>query len=287
MKFEDYHNNFFNSHTGAFSRVTERENYDSQITLTDVETEIVVNYFGGQNIHIGNVGQNRLKAAKHFKLYNTGEIISLNLVFPKPNNSELRLYLSARAGFKPNGGDVWFLFEDAEGLLNIGHFDQETWHNLGQYDILDNEYSQSIVANSRIETPVENLPDFSEISKYETNRRETYRRDPRVALKRIALSSYTCEIDKSHVTFTSARSNYPFMEAHHLIPMAFQNLFPETSIDHIENIISLCPNCHRAFHYSIRDEKIQLISLIYGQRKFVRSMVSKEQLFGLYNCYEI
>ncbi|MFT6480759.1 MAG: hypothetical protein ACJAVP_003921 [Spirosomataceae bacterium] len=43
MKFDIFHNRFFAAKTGAFSKVTEREYFDSQITLTEVKTEIGLN----------------------------------------------------------------------------------------------------------------------------------------------------------------------------------------------------------------------------------------------------
>lgn len=90
MKFERFHNAYFDSLSGAFSRVTEREFFDSQITLTDVERELVESFFGITNIHRGNVTENKVLAAKPFKVFNTGEFINLNLVYPKKEKDELR-----------------------------------------------------------------------------------------------------------------------------------------------------------------------------------------------------
>jgi 5-methylcytosine-specific restriction enzyme A len=78
----------FNAKIGSYSIVTAREHLDSQITATE-------------NIHIGNVASGQFKALKPFRLYPDGNEINLNLVFPKPNKTELRLYLSLKAGFKP------------------------------------------------------------------------------------------------------------------------------------------------------------------------------------------
>jgi 5-methylcytosine-specific restriction enzyme A len=46
MRFRQFHNDFFDSIDGAYSLVTQREFYDSQITLTDAEAEMVINHFG-------------------------------------------------------------------------------------------------------------------------------------------------------------------------------------------------------------------------------------------------
>lgn len=95
---------------GAYSVVTTRENYDSQITAADEEANLLLSFFGKEKIQVGNVKSNPEKAQQAFYLYPEGNAIHLNPVFPKPEKNELRLYISARAGFKPDGDDVWFIF---------------------------------------------------------------------------------------------------------------------------------------------------------------------------------
>lgn len=77
-------------------------------------------------------------------------------------------------------------------------------------------------------------------------------------------SNYLCEYNNEHLTFISASSNKNFVEGHHLIPMSYQNEF-KNSIDVISNIVTLCPNCHRAIHHS--KEKEKLIEKLYNLRK--------------------
>lgn len=95
MRFGIVQKERFSATDGSYSLVTDRELYDSQITATDAETVLLRNYFLRRNeeIHIGNVKSGGGKAAKVFKLYPSGEEILLNLVYPKPEKSELRLYL--------------------------------------------------------------------------------------------------------------------------------------------------------------------------------------------------
>lgn len=40
----------------------------------------------------------------------------------------------------------------------------------------------------------------------------------------------------------------------------------DVSLDVPENIISLCPNCHRAFHNSTKEVKKELIKNFYNRR---------------------
>lgn len=130
MKFDEIHNRFFNTQTGAFSVVTSRENYDSQITVTTEEKDIILDYFGEENIHRG--GARSAPSKKVFLLYPQMKHIELNLVFPKPEKEELRLYLSALAGFKPKPNDYWFVYRNNEGQLVLGSLSQEEWETIGR-----------------------------------------------------------------------------------------------------------------------------------------------------------
>lgn len=132
MKFTDLHNRFFNTQTGAFSKVTEVEYDDSQVTATKDEYEIFLDFFGEENIHRGRVSDDREKSKKAFLLYPEMKPIELNLVFPKTNKNELRLYLSSRVGFKPKPGDYWLVYKNKEGQLVLGGFSEEEWNTIGK-----------------------------------------------------------------------------------------------------------------------------------------------------------
>ena len=75
------------------------------------------------------------------------------------------------------------------------------------------------------------------------------------------------------------------MEAHHLIPVSFQSLF-EYGIDTMENIISLCPACHKQMHFAHFDGKKELLKELYEKRKLlllgVGIQMKKEELFEFY-----
>ena len=90
-------------------------------------------------------------------------------------------------------------------------------------------------------------------------------RDP--AVSRIALekANFKCEFDESHNTFISKSSGNHFVEVHHLIPMEKQNDF-EYKLDVPENIVALCPNCHRKIHLASKSEKQPLIETLLKRR---------------------
>jgi 5-methylcytosine-specific restriction protein A len=101
----------------------------------------------------------------------------------------------------------------------------------------------------------------------------TWWRDPDMAYTAIHNAGFQCENIPSHKTFKSAITSQQFVEAHHLIPMEFQDEH-DASIDVPENIISLCPNCHRAFHNSVDETKIELVKKFFNIRKF--SLIERE-----------
>lgn len=84
--------------------------------------------------------------------------------------------------------------------------------------------------------------------------RTFYKTNSRISKTVLINAGYLCEIDKTHNTFFTKRNN-KFSEGHHLIPMAFQARFLPVNIDRSENIVSLCPTCHRAVHLGNLDEK--------------------------------
>jgi len=127
MKFENQHKEYFKAITGAYSEVTERENHDSQLTLDKDEKSLFVNFFGSSNILHGNTAVNPEAAAKEFLVYPEMNRVKLNLVFPKHNKPELRLYLSKDHGFKPDGGEIWFSYINQNKQLVIGSMPSNEW----------------------------------------------------------------------------------------------------------------------------------------------------------------
>ena len=69
-------------------------------------------------------------------------------------------------------------------------------------------------------------------------------------------ANFKCEFDGSHSTFLTNKG-VPYMEGHHLIPCTVSNTerfwSKERNIDCPENIICLCPTCHRRIHFGSKD----------------------------------
>jgi hypothetical protein len=137
------------------------------------------------------------------------------------------------------------------------------------YDINGRKFQQQ---NNRSPQPYQR----GNITRYKTN--------SRIAKTAIDLSNYKCLYNDSHETFIS-KIGKPYMEAHHLIPMAAQKDF-DINIDRIENIVSLCPICHSAIHLGDQDLILELLKKIYdikeSELKRVGINISFEELFSKY-----
>jgi 5-methylcytosine-specific restriction enzyme A len=115
-----------------------------------------------------------------------------------------------------------------------------------------------------------------------------YTRNPRFSKIALKKANYKCEIDPTHETFSNGIHQY--MEGHHLVPMSFQENY-EHSLDIPSNIISVCPNCHRALHYGDNSIKIKFIGQIFKSRKVLLEkngiVIDKKTLQNIYTKNQI
>ncbi|PGU24586.1 restriction endonuclease [Bacillus cereus] len=92
-----------------------------------------------------------------------------------------------------------------------------------------------------------------------------YKRNSKISKKAIVSAKYLCEIEPSHKDFISKITGENYVEAHHLIPMEYQDNFIK-SIDVEANIVSLCVGCHKKLHHA-RFEVIEpLVEKLYEDR---------------------
>ena len=242
-------NQFFGSREGAYSVVTDREFYDSQITVTSFEKELFLKHL--KNIPRGSITsltKQGVSCAFPFRLYPTGETILLNVNHPKQMGNELRLYLQL-ALFKPSSGLIWFVYEK-ESSLWIGALDELSMKLISMgssiearqkalVDLSDTEFQSAVQAPKS--------PEFVE----QTIRR--VKRDPSIALKAIERSGHRCEMFPKLQTFTSKATGKTYMEAHHLVPIGLQPMF-EQNLDVADNICVLNPFSHRMVHHATFEE---------------------------------
>jgi hypothetical protein len=276
MRFGAVQKRKFETDNGAYSVVTDREHDDSQITLTDHEVEIVVFHFKRENLHVGNVQSDRTLASKEFRLFPGGKVINLNVVYPKPEKTELRLYISSQAGFKPKGGDIWFMFVKG-GDIWIGSMGESAWRS--ESSGLKQDESDEIYQSS--------VNDTDSIRIAKLKERDTYARDRNIAIRRMELSGFSCEFDPSHKLFVSRFTKKLYLEAHHLIPMGLQGDYKKP-LDTIHNVFCLCPYCHRAVHHAEDSIARRILSELASKHPILDQFsLSLTDIFSLYAVEEI
>lgn len=262
---------FFETSKGAYSVVTKTESGDSQITLTGREKEIAVKHFGVKSFLIGARKTNPKKALKNFKLHPKGNLISVNLGFSHAKNpTELRLYLKDKK-FRPEAGDVWFLFEKGKHLW-IGSMKPSEWSTKNSDDPED-DIRQKL------------LDETAEPKKAILRKSLKQPTDEKHGRKCKERSDYKCEYDSRCKLFTSRATGKPYVEPHHLIPISCQksNQFKKINLDHPDNLISLCPSCHKAVHLSIPKTKKKILTKLYSiRREFQKYKISLDNLLDLY-----
>lgn len=130
-------------------------------------------------------------------------------------------------------------------------------------DAKDATFQQEI-ANFPIKTPPAGPVPRSEPQK--GSRSVRWLRDPGIARGVFEDKNYQCEVGKEHITFLSRVTNRPYVEAHHLVPVGYQDEF-KMSLDVPENILVLCPLCHRKFHHASEKQRNVMVEHFYEQRK--------------------
>lgn len=98
------------------------------------------------------------------------------------------------------------------------------------------------------------------------NGQNIFSRNLSYAKKSLELADFLCEIDKNHSTFISKSSKKQYVEAHHLIPLKFQDEFLY-NLDVPANIISLCPNCHRKMHFGNNTDIDKMSEKLFKKRQ--------------------
>lgn len=71
----------------------------------------------------------------------------------------------------------------------------------------------------------------------------TYRRNPDIVVETLLRANGVCESCKQPAPFLRASDGTPFLEVHHIKSLA------DGGEDTLENVLALCPNCHREKHY--------------------------------------
>ncbi len=90
-------------------------------------------------------------------------------------------------------------------------------------------------------------------------------RNAKIAAKALKKAGYKCESGEVYMEFISKVTGKPYMEAHHLVPMALQHKY-ENSLDKGSNILCLSPAIHRLLHHGLDIERERLLRKLYEKK---------------------
>jgi 5-methylcytosine-specific restriction protein A len=281
------------ANAGAFSIVTDREGTgDRSVTLDQYEKSVLEKKYSLDRFkRRGGISDDGLNERSPFyvlgqpNMLNVG-ILEIPVVYPKRQGNELRLYMQTVNGFYGAPSDYFVIFTrnldpfPTVGFIPSNQWD-DYWENLTkiaeQHVLVDNQDPDDIVYQKEVLLAQAGVP-FEQT-------RFVLPRDPKVARDSIANSNYRCEFNREHQSFQSPVTGEQYMEAHHLIPLSQQNC-TQVSLDIIENVVSLCPNCHKKIHLGLAPDKREMLKTLYKQRpEIVKNYgINLEQLYSFYNA---
>ncbi|ALD66605.1 HNH endonuclease [Spiroplasma cantharicola] len=94
-----------------------------------------------------------------------------------------------------------------------------------------------------------NYVNYSKIKRDLKLVKQTYERD-----------QYKCFFSKDHFSFYTEDGNM-YLEAHHIVPISLAPVY-KINLDLLDNMVSLCPNCHKSMHYSENENKYKMLQII-------------------------
>lgn len=115
-----------------------------------------------------------------------------------------------------------------------------------------------------------------------------YPRNADVAVRALKAAEHKCErVGCVRKLFTREKDGMPYLEPHHLIPLARNDDFEKT-LDVEANVVALCSSCHNEIHYG--KFRRELIREMYGNRierlEKAGIELSLEQLLEYYAAHE-
>ena len=216
---------------------------------------------------LGDYGLQRINL---FNLTETAFIDTIlsNPEFKKKNEKGHRMYSVALNHFKK----YIEYFYDSELQAELFKEEQEFEKYLTE--------NPANVSRGNIEDKPKDKPNHKSI-----NNRKVWNRNPKYATEAVADAYYLCEIDNQHKHFISKFNGKNYVEAHHLIPMQYQEQF-DISLDIHANIVSICLVCHKKIHFGMFEDKKEILEKLFNSRRerLIKSgiNISLDELYSYY-----
>jgi hypothetical protein len=203
--------------------------------------------------------------------YRTETIYSISSLFELYKRGYEGEELSHQYAIEIGKEDVWKSDVTYKGFTKFGlnYIDELGLLEIDDKDLLLENISKEIRYQDRVnDVPPIHMPSgtLPRPKPKKNGKAERYLSNPRRSRNALEIAGFKCEIDQSHTTFLNKKSKKQYMEAHHLIPMRKQGAF-KYDIDVPENILCLCPNCHRKIHLAEDTSKKAILKQAYEKKR--------------------
>jgi 5-methylcytosine-specific restriction enzyme A len=187
-------------------------------------------------------------------LYNVTDTAILDKIlnnpeFKKKNNKGNRMYSAALNHFKSFVEEISDIELQTELLKEEVEFEKYL------------KKDQADVSRIKKEDKPQDKPNLRTV-----NNTNIWSRDPRMASDAVLDANYLCEFNNEHEYFISKYTTKNYVEAHHLIPIKYQDEF-DCSLDIPANIVSICLVCHKKIHYGLFNDKKEILEILFNSRK--------------------
>jgi hypothetical protein len=266
------------------------------VTFKAINTKKIFNFYIG---YVKNAGMDtqdkRLQISPNIPNYNDQQPFYALSFLPTGDDEiiilvEMKDYVKNKIKSKTNNNSsLWVYFDniltayfERKLVIQQDHDKKRYIFRKSQKDVMNNVFSSIFgVANlDEEQIEPEKVGELS-VNTYERLARNNSLRDE--ILKR---SNYTCELCKKTNTFQD-KDNKWYFEAHHIIPFNISNQKSfKVSLDHMSNLVCLCPECHRKVHFSELKEQIQSLEMILNKKPLLKKyyqIKDSKQLMNFYN----
>ena len=133
-------------------------------------------------------------------------------------------------------GSKWFELEKNDHYETLHTLTDQEYENDLEIKVTQSQITDSVARKKRLKHAAKK-PEVIEVVTTQ------YKRNPDVIAEVLERANGYCEECKQEAPFKRAKDGTPYLEVHHVIPLA------KGGEDSVENALGLCPNCHRKAHY--------------------------------------
>lgn len=187
---------------------------------------------------------------------------------------EMREYVKKKIKSKTNNNSsLWINFDNISEayfqrklIIQQDHDKKRYIFRRSQTELVNKVFS-SIFGVEKFD---EELVEPVKINELETSTYKRLLRNNSLRDEALKRANYTCELCGKNQTFQDKDKQWYF-EAHHIIPFNLdtQKKFL-VNLDHLSNLVCLCPECHRKAHFSEIKEQLNILEHFLNNRPLIK-----------------